>query len=390
MDFDRIIDRRGTGCMKWDQMEDRFGVSADDGIPMWVADMDFPSPQVVQDALRKMVDIGIYGYPSGADAYCEATRWWMDERHGWNLETGDVLIVDGLVNGTALCLDAFTEPGDGVVLMTPVYHAFHRVIRAAGRAVVQMPMPIEDGVHKLDIAGWDAAMTGGERMLVLCSPHNPGGRVWSRDELRAIADFARRHDLILISDEIHHDLVFPGRTHVPMAAACPDIADRLVTMTAASKTFNLAGGHTGSVIISDEALRTRFAARLAALGLSPNAFGLAMTTAAYSPEGAAWLDELIAYLDGNRRVFDAAIEALPGVRSMPLEATYLAWVDFSDTGMAPEEVTRRVARDARIAASPGPAFGRGGEDWLRFNFAMPRARVEEAGERLAHAFRDLQ
>jgi cystathionine beta-lyase len=290
-----------------------------------------------------------------------------------------------------MCLDTWTEPGDGVVLFTPVYHAFARVIRAAGRTVVECPLAAAaDGTYAMDFATWDAQMTGRERMLILCSPHNPGGRVWTAEELRGVADFARRHDLIVVSDEIHHDLVFPGARHVPMPCAAPDIADRLVMMTAASKTFNIAGAHVGNVIIHDPALRRQFAARMAAMGMSPNAFGLHMVTAAYSPDGAAWVDDLVAYLDGNRRIFDAGIDAIPGLRSMPLQSTYLAWVDFSGTGMARAEFTRRVEAGARIAANHGPSFGAGGESYLRFNLGMPRVQIEDAVARLQDAFADLQ
>jgi cystathionine beta-lyase len=226
-------------------------------------------------------------------------------------------------------------------------------------------------------------------MLILCSPHNPGGRVWTRAELEGVAAFARRHDLILVSDEIHHDLLMPGQRHIPMAHI-DGIADRLVMMTATTKTFNIAGGHTGNVIIHDEALHARFAARMAALGISPNSFGLVMAEAAYSPEGAAWVDALCAYLDGNRALFDAGVNAIPGLRSMPLEATYLAWVDFAGTGMDRAEFTRRVEREARICVNHGPTFGTGGESFLRFNIATPRARVAEAVARLQAAFADLQ
>jgi cystathionine beta-lyase len=227
-------------------------------------------------------------------------------------------------------------------------------------------------------------------MFILCSPHNPGGRVWTEAELRGVADFCRRHDLILVSDEIHHDLVMPGARHRVMATLAPDIADRLVMLTAATKTFNIAGAHVGNVIVPDPALRARFAARMAALGISPNSFGLEMVTAAYSPEGAVWVDALMGYLEGNRRIFDAAMAAIPGVRSMPLQATYLAWVDFGATGMSDAEVRARVEGQARIAANHGETFGAGGAGHLRFNLATPRARLIEATARLQAAFADLQ
>ncbi|PRY93402.1 cystathionine beta-lyase [Hasllibacter halocynthiae] len=390
--FDTIIDRRGTHCVKWDMMEPIYGVPPEDGIAMWVADMEFRPPEVIQDALQGMLDHGIYGYFGDDSRYIEAIRWWMSERHGWDVDPEAIFTTHGLVNGTGMCIDAFTAPGDGVVLLTPVYHAFARVIRASGRDLVELEMPIEEGRYVLSeeaFEAFDAQLKGHERMLILCSPHNPGGRVWTREELERVAAFARRHDLVLVSDEIHHDLVYPGHRHVPMTAI-EGIEDRLVMMTATTKTFNIAGSHTGNVTVPDEGLRARFAARMAALGMSPNSFGLFMTTAAYSPRGAAWVDGLMDYLDGNRRLFDRAVENVPGLRSMPLEATYLSWVDFAGTGMPREEFTRRVERDARIAVNHGPTFGKGADTWLRFNIAAPRAQVAEACERLSAAFGDLQ
>ncbi|MCT4684266.1 MAG: pyridoxal phosphate-dependent aminotransferase [Roseicyclus sp.] len=389
MSFDEIIDRRGTHCVKWDAMEALYGVSPEDGIAMWVADMEFRPPACVQDAVQAMADHGIYGYFGDDSAYKAAICWWMENRHGWRVEPDWIFTTHGLVNGTSMCLDAFTQEGDGVVLFTPVYHAFAKVIRASNRDLVECEMPVVDGRYTLDFDAWDAQMQGHEKMLVLCSPHNPGGRVWTRAELEGVAEFARRHDLLIVSDEIHHDLVMPGQAHTPMALI-EGIADRLVMMTAATKTFNIAGAHVGNVIIPDADLRARFGARMMALGMSPNSFGLHMVTAAYSPEGAAWVDALCAYLAENARIFDAGINAIPGLRSMPLQSTYLAWVDFSGTGMTREEFTARVEQGAKIAANHGPSFGTGGDSFLRFNIAAPRAVIEDAVARMARAFSDLQ
>ncbi len=387
--FDTLIDRRGTHCVKWDMMESLYGVPAQDGLAMWVADMDFRPPQCVLDALQAQIDHGITGYFGDDTDYHAAIKWWMKERHGWSVEADHIFTTHGLVNGTALCVDAFTNPGDPVVLFTPVYHAFAKVLKASGRPIVECEMTLENDRYTLDFEAYEAQMSGAEKMLIFCSPHNPGGRVWSRAELEAVADFAKRHDLILVSDEIHHDLVMPGHVHIPMSAI-KGIEDRLVMMTATTKTFNIAGGHTGNVIIADDALRAKFSARLAALGMSPNSFGLFMATAAYSPEGAEWVDALCTYLDGNRKIFDEAVNAIPGLSSMALEATYLSWVDFSGTGMMREEFTRRVQQEAKIAANHGPTFGKGGETFLRFNIATPRSRVYKAVGRLAAAFSDLQ
>ncbi|QRZ13533.1 pyridoxal phosphate-dependent aminotransferase [Paracoccus methylovorus] len=390
-DFDEIIDRTGTACSKWDDMQAIYGVSPQDGIAMWVADMDFRPPAAVQRAVEGLTTHGVYGYPGTNRAYTEAIRWWMAHRHGWEIQPEWILSAHGLVNGTAVCVDAFTQPGDRVIVMTPVYHAFARVIRASGREVAEFPLAIRDGQYRMDWENWSRLLTGRERMLILCSPHNPGGRVWSAEELREVADFCAAHDLILISDEIHHDLVMPGSPrHSVLATVAPDMVPRLVTLTAATKTFNIAGAHIGNLIVADEGLRKRLQGRLMALGISPGLFGPDMVAAAYSPEGAVWVDALVEYLDGNRRLFDEGVNAISGIRSMSLQATYLAWVDFSGTGMDRAEFTRRVEQGARIAANHGGTFGSGGEDFLRFNIATPRARVAEAVARLQEAFRDLQ
>lgn len=387
MSFDQIIDRRGSNCVKWDQMQARYGVSAQDGISMWVADMDFRPPDCVQAALRRMLDHGVYGYHDNSAAYLPAIRWWMQNRHGWAVDPDWIATTHGLVNGTALCVHTWTQPGDGVVLFTPVYHAFHIVIRNAGRRVVEVPLVERDGRMCMD---FPETLPAGTKMVILCSPHNPGGQVWTAEELRGVADFAHRHDLILVSDEIHHDLVMPGQRHIPMPVAVPDCADRLVMMTAATKSFNMAGAHTGNVIIPDPGLRAAFRQTLMGLGISPNGFGLEMVAAAYSPEGAEWIDALCAYLDGNRQVFEAGVAAIPGVKVTPLQSTYLEWVDFRGTGMDEDALRARIEGQARIAANHGSTFGAGGAGFMRFNIATPRARVAEAVARLQAAFADLQ
>lgn len=390
MTFDTPISRAGSNCVKWDMLEPLYGLKPDEGLAMWVADMEFRPPQAVQNALEKMLAHGVYGYFGDDRAYLDAIRWWMATRHGWDVASDWIFTTHGLVNGTALCIHSFTKPGDGIILMTPVYHAFSRIIKAAGREVVECPLTLVDGTARMDFSAWEASLTGREKMLILCSPHNPGGRVWTVAELRAVADFCVKHDLILVSDEIHHDLVYPGQKHTVMPLAAPEIADRLVMLTATTKTFNIAGAHIGNVIIADPTLRKTFANTINAMGISPNSFGMHMATAAYSPEGAAWVDALMRYLDGNRKLFDEGIANIPGLRSTPMEATYLGWVDFSGTGMTPEEFIDRVQKVAKIATNHGASFGQGGETFLRFNLACPRAQVADAVARLERAFSDLQ
>lgn len=390
-DFDEVIDRIGTHCSKWDDMEGAYGVAPDEGgLAMWVADMDFRPPQAVQQVVENAARHGIYGYPGSNAPYLAAIGWWMENRHGWKIDTSWILTAAGLVNGVAMALDAYTRPGDGVIVMSPVYHAFGRVIRAAGRELVELPLAMQDGIYRMDWSRWETMLGGNERLLILCSPHNPGGRVWTEDELREVADFCTRHDLILVSDDIHADLVMPGHKHRMIATVVPEIHDRLVTLTAATKTFNIAGAHIGNAIIADDGLRARFRGALMARGVSAGFMGMDMVAAAYSPEGAAWVDALVDYLDGNRRLFDQGVNAIPGLTSMPLQATYLSWVDFAGTGMSTAEFTARVEKSARIAVNHGTTFGPGGDSFLRFNIATPRARVAEAVARLQDAFSDLQ
>lgn len=388
--FNDPIDRRGTHSFKWDLMEKLYDVPADEGIAMWTADSDYPTAPCVIEAVRKAADHGVFGYVPIYRDYLNAVKWWMETRHSWTIETDWVLTSQGLGNAIALCLDVWTKPGGRVVTFNPVYHEFRKKIEKSGRQVVECPLRRAGDTYVLDLDDAQSRLDGTEQMLIWCSPQNPSGRVWTTDELRAVAEFARRNDMLLVSDEIHHDLVYRGHTFVPMHVAAPDITDRLVVLTAASKTFNIAGQRTGNMIIPDQTLRSEMAHRLNTLDYSPAALSLHMITAAYSPDGAKWADAQIDHLQGNREVFDAAIGTIPGVYSMPLQSTYLAWVDFSGTGMSHEEVSRRVRMDARIAPSAGPSFGAGGETFLRFNLATQRARVAEACARLQDAFGDLQ
>ena len=390
MDFDEVIDRRGTHSSKWDTMEELYGVSPDNGLSMWVADMDFRAPKIIQEKLHGINSHGIYGYYGDYKEYNNSIKWWMKNRHNWEIDTSWIFTTHGLVNGTGLCIDAFTKPGDGIILFTPVYYQFSNLVEAARRKVVECPLKLIDNHYHFDFVEYERNLSGDEKMVILCSPHNPGGRVWTKNELQEVAKFAKKHDLVLVSDEIHHDLVYPNKSHTVMPIADPSVCDRLVMMTATTKTFNIAGAHSGNVIISNPNLRQKFSQRIKALGISPNSFGLFMATAAYSPEGAEWLDELLHYIDGNRVIFDKEVNKIPGLSSMPLEGTYLAWVDFSGTGMEEEEFIYRVQEKAKIAVNHGSTFGTGGEKYLRFNLATPRTLVVEATKRLKDAFSDLQ
>ncbi|MBL1419574.1 MAG: pyridoxal phosphate-dependent aminotransferase [Alphaproteobacteria bacterium] len=389
MDFDRVINRLNTHSMKWDMMESLFGVSPVDGIPMWVADMDFAPPKSVADSLKGLLKNEVYGYYGPDTSYKNAIVSWMERRHNWTIEPDWISTTHGIVNAFGLCIAAFTEKNDGVIIFTPVYHVFELVISGAERRAHSSDLVNVNGRYEMDLDALEASLTGDETMMLFCSPHNPSGRVWTKEELKAVAEFCEKHDLLLVSDEIHHDLVFDGHKHTIMSLAAPEQIARTIVLTSASKTFNIAGSHTGNVIIQDKKLHTAYEKFAKGTGISGSAVGMTMLEAAYNG-GEEWLEECIEYLDGNRKVFDEAINKIPGLASMKLDSTYLSWVDFSGTGMTKDEILSRIQKVAKIAPSPGLQFGESGRLFMRFNIACSRSVVIDATQRLKDAFSDLQ
>lgn len=390
-DFDRLIERRGTHASKWDNMLKLSGIDPADGLAMWVADMDFAAPPGVTEALRTFVERGTYGYYADTGSWAEALGQWVEKRHGWTPKPEWVSPTPGIVSGLGLIMQALSEPGDEIVVFPPAYHAFRRIINNNRRTILDAQLEERQGRYVMDLDQLGDKLTERTKIVFFCSPHNPGGTVWSVEEIRALADFCVDRDLILVSDEIHCDLVFEGAKHIPTIVAVPEVSDRLITCVAATKTFNLAGAHVGACVTSNPDIKKRLDERIAASGLgSYNAFGMIATEAAWRT-GEAWLDELLPYLQANRDLLHQGIErAVPGARAMALDATYLSWIDFNGTGLAADDVAARVKERARIFASPGPQFGPGGENRLRFNFATPRSRVEEAVGRMEAAFADLK
>ncbi len=390
-DFDKTYDRVATRSSKWTLPEKAFGISGgDDLLPMWVADMDFTAPSFLTDAVQELAAAGDFGYFAHVDTMFDAIKWWMDTRHGWKIETDWITPTVSLGNAIAMTIQTWSKPGDAIAIFTPVYHEFAHKIGRNNRTITELPLKVEDNRLALDFERYEGLMTGKEKMLLLSSPHNPAGRVWTVEELRAIAAFCERHDLLLVSDEVHHDLILNGHTHVPTAVAVPEALGRMIVMTSASKTFSIAGSRLGTVTIPDPKLRQAFKAAIAAADIAPNVLGVVLTRAAYSPAGAAWVDGLCDYLTGNAKIFEDGIATIPGVTVMPLEGTYLSWLDFTGTGMSNDEIWQRVTEIARIAPSPGLPFGTGGAQHLRINLGTQRARVSEAIDRLQKAFADLQ
>ena len=388
-DFDTPLTLRGAHVDKYDSIARVYGVDAPDTIPMWVADMDFAAAPAVRAVLQAEIDRGYFGYFTNTDPVNRVVADWYRTQHGWDLDHKGVRYTHGVISGLADAFATFSAPGDGVIVFAPVYHAFGRQIRAMGREIVESLLVLRDGQYHMDLETLGASLKGHEKIVILCSPHNPGGRIWSVEEIRAVADFCKTHGLILISDEIHMDLVFPGATFVPTAVAAPESIERLIVVTGASKGFNLAGGETGIAIIQDTTLRVAMDKTILDRESTPNRFAMLMIKAAFT-DGAKWSEEVRAYLAENFRIWRDRIDALPGISVMDMQATYLSWVDFTGMGMSDAELKNRIVHQAHVIPSLGPQFGTGGAGHMRFNLALPRATMIEAIERIEAVFSDLQ
>ena len=390
-DFDRVIERRGSHASKWDNIAKQSGIKAADAIPMWVADMEFAAPPGVTEALTAEVKRATHGYYADTGTWAQALCDWMAKRHALKVDPAWVSPVPGIVAGLGLIIQAMSDPGDEVVVFPPAYHAFRRIIVANDRQIHDAQLMDQNGRYAMNLDGLAASLTPKTKIVFFCSPHNPGGTVWTPEEIRALAKLCIERNLILVSDEIHSDLVLSAKTHTPTLTAAPEVADRLITCVAATKTFNLAGAHVGACFTSNPAIKRRLDARIMASGLaSYNTFGMIATEAAWRT-GEDWLDALLPYLKANKDHFERRIEEIaPGARAMRLDATYLAWVNFTGTGLPVADVAARIKDRARIFASPGEQFGPGGETWMRFNFATPRPILDEALKRMEDAFRDAR
>jgi cystathionine beta-lyase len=387
--FDAPIDRRGTASLKWDFTRRYTGLEGP-LLPLWVADMDFPAPVEVVQALRRRAQHGIYGYTLEPESYFEAAMAWLERRHGWAVDRPWLVPCPGVVPAINLALLAWSESGDGVVIQPPVYYPFKESIQQNGRRVVENPLrldtPASAGRYRMDLEALERQIDDRTRLLVLCSPHNPVARVWQRDELEPLVELCRRRGLVLVSDEIHHDLVMPAHRHLPTASVNSDAAQITVTLTSATKTFNLAGLGGSLAIIPDRTLRRRFRAVRDSLWTDiANAFAVVAAEAAWR-HGEPWLEQVLAYVWGNyRHLVDFLADRLPAARICPLEGTYLAWVDLRGLGYSDSELRERILRRAGVWLDDGPMFGTGGEGFQRINLACPRATLTEALQRMANA-----
>lgn len=379
--FDELVERRGTGAVKWDAVPEGT-------LPLWVADMDFAAPPVVLDALKRRVEHPVFGYTRVGSNYLDAFVAWQKERNGWELRPSDIITAPSVMPAIRFAIDAFTRRGDRVIVQPPVYFPFYRVVEGRGRILARNQLEEVDDTYRFDLDGLERLCSEGAAMLILCSPHNPVARVWREDELSQIARICARHKVIVVSDEIHSDIIMPGNRFVPFIPAAKSAGCRALALQSPSKTFNIAGLASCTVIPSDEETGKQFRGTLLAGNLElPNLLSMVAAEAAYAA-AAEWLDQLIGYLDENFRFLrQYAEEKIPGVRAFPLQGTYIAWLDFRATGLSDDDLDARLKREARVRLNEGRQFGDGGSGFQRLNFACPRSLLEDGLARVAAAFR---
>jgi len=380
--FEDIVDRRGTGAIALDTA--RYGKPAG-VLPLWVADMGFrTSPEVVA-AIEARAAHGIYGYSEPTEAYHEAVAGWFARRHGWTIDPAWTTRSAGVVNALYLAVQGLTEPGEAVIVQPPVYPPFYAAVRNSGRQVLENPLVESDGRYQIDFDGFER-LAGQASAFILCSPHNPVGRVWARAELERLAEICLRHKVLVISDEIHWDFVYAPSRHTVFATLSDDVANITLTCTSPSKTFNLAGLGLANIVARNPALLKAFRAAYTHAGLSqPSSFGLVAGEAAYR-FGDDWVDALVSHVGGTMTWLASALQReVPAVRLIPPEGTYLAWLDCRGLGLAPVELNRFIEQAAGLWLNDGPSFGPPGTGFQRLNAAYPRALIGEAVDRLRDA-----
>ena len=386
--FDELIDRRHTGSVKWDGMKNAFG--RDDLTAMWVADMDFRTPPFVMDALRQRLEHEVLGYAMPCEGWDTTICHWLQKRHQWEVRPDWLTFVPGIVRGQAFALLCFTNPGDRVLVMTPVYHPFFLVTERLKREAVRSPLDLRDGHYHIDFDRLRHDLQGC-KALVLCNPHNPGGRVWTVDELRRIAELCQESGTLVISDEIHADLTLPPYKHHPFATVSPAAASNSVTFMAPSKTFNMPGVQSSFAIVPDDTLRARFQQFMEAGEFCEGHLFAYIGCKAAFEHGEEWLNQLLAYIQGNIDFTESYLrQHIPAIGMIRPQTSFLVFLDCRQLGLEQEALERLFADKARLALNTGTTFGEPGRGFMRLNVGCPRAALKQALDQLAEAVAGLK
>jgi cystathionine beta-lyase len=386
--FDELVDRRNTDCLKWDYCKQIFG--KDDILPMWVADMDFKSPRPIAQAIIRRAEHGIFGYTEESERLSDAVLGWLKRRHNWEIDSKWLTYSPGVVTSVNTAILAFTEPGDKILMQTPIYYPFYSSIKENERELVTNSLISRNGHYEIDYADLEEKLADNVRLMIFCSPHNPIGRVWTLDELKEVLRLCRKYNVIVVSDEIHSDLVYTGHKHIPIASLSEESLKNSVTLISPTKTFNIAGLSMSAAIIPDAELRKKFRSTLKKHGAGVlNLFGLEAAIAAYT-KCEEWLNELLVYLEDNLNFLIQYFEEnIPKIKVIRPEATYLAWLDCTDLPIPGEKLKAFFAHEAGVGLNDGATFGVEGHGFQRINFACPRPVLEEGLERIRNAAEKL-
>lgn len=387
--FDIIQDRRNTGSLKWDCTEKIFNNK--DVLPMWIADMDFLAPDKVIEAIGKRNDHGIFGYMENMpESYCKTLANWMYNRHGWSIKMEWMKYTPGVVSALSAAVTGLTEPGEGIIIQAPVYPPFCEVIKNNGRKLINNPLKLVNRRYVMDFDDLERKIKSGARMIILCSPHNPVGRVWDMDELVCLGRLCHENNVIIVSDEIHSDIVYKNHKHIPIASISDELALNSITCIAASKTFGIAGLTTATAIIPNPALLDKFEKRLKGMGIDTgNIFGIVASEAAYN-YGEEWLEKLLEYLQDNLKLLLDFIERnIPEISVVKPEGTYLVWLDCSRLRLNPDKLFEFMVNNAKVGLNNGATFGIEGCGYLRINIACQRVILLEGLKRIDKAVKDL-
>lgn len=385
VDFDTVIERRGTNCFKYDFARE-MGMP-EDVLPLWVADMDFPTAPAIIKRLKALAQYGIFGYTGVKEDYFSAVQRWYASRFGWETQRSWLVTTPGVVFAIATAIRALTQKGDAVLIQQPVYYPFANKVTENDRKLVVNPLILKDGKYEMDFADMERKIVDYHvKMLLLCSPHNPVGRVWTKEELLRVGEICQKHGVLVVSDEIHADFTYAGHTHRVFASVKSEFADFTITCTAPSKTFNLAGLQNSNIFIPNRQLRHAYKKELSACGCGgTNCMGMAACQAAYEA-GADWLEQLKQYLAGNLAYIRQFLrEKLPDIALIEPDGTYLVWLDLRKLGLTEQQQRQLIVQDAKLWLDTGTLFGQGGEGFERINIACPRTTIEQAMQRLEHA-----
>lgn len=382
--FDQPIDRTGTHSVKWDYRQKIFG--NEDVLPMWVADMDFPAAPAVSKVLEERAAHPIFGYSVPSEELFNSVINWYQKRHNWPIQKEWLAYVPGVMPGINYAIQEFTKPGDEIVIQPPVYPPFDKSIKNNNRLVINNPLTLEDGLYKMDFDDLTAKISKDTKMLLLCNPHNPVGRVWTRKELEQLGRICVENNILVISDEIHDDIIYSGNQHYPIAHLSEQLAQITITLSSPGKTFNLQGMQMGYAIIPDQAIKKRFRDRLERNWVHLyNPLTIEATTAAYE-EGEEWLDDLLTYLEQNRDyLVDYVQKNIPGIDVIVPDGTYICWLDCRALELPQEKLRNLMTNNAKVGLNDGLSFGKGGEGFQRLNFACPGSTLEEGLKRIDEA-----